>query len=307
MGNARLADFGIARATDMTRMTTTAGIIGTPAYMAPDPDATEQSDLYALGCVLYEVLTGRPPFVGISQQEVLLKHIRDAPDLGKLPEEARAAVGALLEKDPKRRPTSARAFAAELATKTEAPVESSPKGRSAGLRTVALGSFGVALGLISVGLGLAVTGNTDRIPFLASETPEPISTRVFPTPTATIAAAVDPAPPEVTEFTVAPEVAIAGQSVNVSVRIHDANGDAKWVEMKGIGSEAEWFEGGSRQEPITAPARQQLLGTALFVMVFNCGDFGYKTSVQFEVVDSTGAKSPPAVASFNCQGKAVTP
>ena len=307
LGNARLADFGIARATDMTRMTASVGIIGTPAYMAPDPEATEQSDLYALGCVLYEVLTGHPPFQGSSHQEVLMRHLRDAPDLSKLPEEARASVGSLLEKDPKRRPPSARALANQLATKTEVPADSSPKRGWPGLRRVAVGSSGVALSVIASVSALAATGNTDRIPFLASATPEPVSTRIFPTPTPTIAAATDPATPEITGLLVKPEAATAGETVNVSVRIHDANGDATQVEMKTVAGYATWFDGRTQPEPVTASARQQLLGTAVFTVGFKCKDFSYKTSVEFTVVDATGAKSLPSVATFSCQGTDAAP
>lgn len=113
-GNAKLADFGIARANDLTRLTGSVTVLGTPAYMSPDGDANEQSDLYALGCVLYEMMTGAPPFEGESQQQVLLKHIREAPKLDRLPPQARRLVGWLLEKEPRRRPASATALLAVL-------------------------------------------------------------------------------------------------------------------------------------------------------------------------------------------------
>ena len=109
-GVVKLADFGIARAMDLTRMTGGVTMLGTPAYMSPDMETTEQSDLYGLGCVLFELLTGVPPFVADSQQQVLMKHIRDVPQLEKLPPGARKITGWLLEKDPRRRPPSAAAL-----------------------------------------------------------------------------------------------------------------------------------------------------------------------------------------------------
>ena len=109
-GVVKLADFGIARAMDLTRMTGGVTMLGTPAYMSPDIETTEQSDLYGLGCVLYEMLTGAPPFVADSQQQVLMRHIRDQPDLEKLAQGARKITGWLLEKDPRRRPASAAAL-----------------------------------------------------------------------------------------------------------------------------------------------------------------------------------------------------
>lgn len=102
-GTAKVADFGIAKAADMTALTGSATMLGTPSYMAPEATTTVASDWYAFGCIAYEMLAGTPPFTGDTMQQVLMKHMRDDPDLSKLPVQARAVVAALLDKDPERR------------------------------------------------------------------------------------------------------------------------------------------------------------------------------------------------------------
>ncbi len=111
-GVAKLADFGIAKGLDLTRVTGTSTLLGTPAYLPPEGPADERSDLYSLGVIAYELLTGAVPFEGRTYQEVILRHVREAPDLEKLPKEARKTVGWLLAKNPAKRPQSA----AELVT-----------------------------------------------------------------------------------------------------------------------------------------------------------------------------------------------
>jgi serine/threonine protein kinase len=109
-GVAKLADFGIAKGLDLTRVTGTSTLLGTPAYLAPEGPLDQRSDLYSLGIVAYELLTGTAPFTGSTYQEVIVRHIREAPDLSKLPPEARDIVGWLLAKDPKERPQRASAL-----------------------------------------------------------------------------------------------------------------------------------------------------------------------------------------------------
>jgi Tol biopolymer transport system component/tRNA A-37 threonylcarbamoyl transferase component Bud32 len=86
-GHAVVADFGIAQAIDAAggeRLTETGVAIGTPAYMSPEQVAGEKnldarSDVYALGCVLYEMLAGQPPFTGPTAESVIHQHMLAAP------------------------------------------------------------------------------------------------------------------------------------------------------------------------------------------------------------------------------------
>ena len=81
---AYLIDFGIARVANETRMTKTGGTIGTFAYIAPerlDPKAEEDArvDIYSLACVLYEALTGEPPFAGTTTAHLMMAHLNTPP------------------------------------------------------------------------------------------------------------------------------------------------------------------------------------------------------------------------------------
>lgn len=107
-GTAKLADFGISRALDITRVTKASGLLGTPTYMAPEGPIDARSDLYSLGVVIYELLAGSPPFEGATYHEVLVAHLRRQPDLSKVPEEARPILAWLLSKEPDGRPQTAR-------------------------------------------------------------------------------------------------------------------------------------------------------------------------------------------------------
>ncbi|HEX2676061.1 MAG TPA: serine/threonine-protein kinase, partial [Polyangiales bacterium] len=107
----KLLDFGIARFEREVRITDRGVLMGTPEYMAPEQvrngEATPLTDLYALGCVLYEMLTGETPFSG-GMSEVLIKQMREPPPLPSrsvpgLPAKIDQLVLKLLSKDPERR------------------------------------------------------------------------------------------------------------------------------------------------------------------------------------------------------------
>src|SRR2546429_2861716 len=84
-GVVKVMDFGIARAlaSGMTTMTQTSAVIGTAQYLSPEQARGEpvdaRSDVYATGCVLYELLTGQPPFVGDNPVSVAYQHVREDP------------------------------------------------------------------------------------------------------------------------------------------------------------------------------------------------------------------------------------
>ena len=113
-GVAKLTDFGIARGLDLTRVTATSTMLGTPAYLAPEGPVDTRSDLYSLGIIGYELLAGSPPFVGTTYQQIILAHVRTPPDLDRLPADARPIVGWLLEKDADERPQNGQELLAVL-------------------------------------------------------------------------------------------------------------------------------------------------------------------------------------------------
>ncbi|UJR80590.1 serine/threonine protein kinase [Sandaracinus amylolyticus] len=107
----KLLDFGLAHMKGELRLTASGAVFGTPEYMAPEQargaPLTGLADLYALGCVLFEMLTGTPPFKGTTP-DLILKHMREPAPLPStrapgVPPELDAVVAKLLDKQPQRR------------------------------------------------------------------------------------------------------------------------------------------------------------------------------------------------------------
>lgn len=117
----KLTDFGIARALQGSTMTQTGEVIGTPHYLSPEQaqgqPADPRSDIYALGVVGYEMLTGERPFTGDSMITAALAHVsQPVPELPPdVPEPLRTTLTSALAKDPAGRPQSAAEFAEALA------------------------------------------------------------------------------------------------------------------------------------------------------------------------------------------------
>lgn len=119
----KLLDFGIARSNADSRMTTAGELFGTPQYMAPERltsiDAGPSSDLYALGIMLFEMLTGRLPFDGATLPAMFLAHMQQKPPPFppglKVPEDIQRLAFALMEKTAEQRPVDAHAVLRELA------------------------------------------------------------------------------------------------------------------------------------------------------------------------------------------------
>ncbi len=123
-GRLILGDFGIARDTHEADVTGDGITVGTYAYMSPeqicaDKDITGQADLYSLGCVIYEMLTGKPPFMGANFAQIWDQHLHSQPKSLKekapdCPQWLEDLVMKLLEKKPEQRPFNARAVQGEI-------------------------------------------------------------------------------------------------------------------------------------------------------------------------------------------------
>lgn len=140
-GIPKIMDFGLARSEGRSRLTQTGMVVGTALYMAPEQalqgKSEPRSDLYALGCVFYELITGEPPFNGEDALSIVTQHINLAPRTPRhavpdLPPALEALILKLLAKAPEERPRSAGDVARMLslmltpAAFTENPVPGGP-------------------------------------------------------------------------------------------------------------------------------------------------------------------------------------
>ena len=174
---ARVVDFGIAKLqNDGVDLTQTGMILGTPAYLSPEQARGKlvdgQTDIYSLGVVLYEMLTGRRPFRDREITTLLFKHVHQpAPSLREaLPElstpaEVDALVQDMLAKDPLDRPRSARTLQARIAEILEPPVPPPPANpRIARVAAGLAGSVLIAGGVLAfIGSGSMPTDPDARV------------------------------------------------------------------------------------------------------------------------------------------------
>ena len=183
-GEVKVMDFGIARAAaDTSAMTQTAAVIGTAAYLSPEQARGEhvdgRSDLYSTGCLLYELLTGVPPFSGDSPVAVAYQHVREEPRPPSvyddaLPPEVDAVVLRAMAKNPEHRYSSAQEMREDLlSARSGGPVAAAPgattqeelapvpplgpdEGRRSGTGPLAWAGFLVLLLLVAVTAAFAV-------------------------------------------------------------------------------------------------------------------------------------------------------
>jgi serine/threonine-protein kinase len=208
--HALVTDFGVAKAISAALpigAVTTAGIaIGTPAYMAPeqlagDPAADHRIDIYAVGLLAYELLTGVSPFTGASPRETLAAQLtRDPAPLHEatpgVPRNVSTLVMRCLAKDPNARPQSADEILQELDSLTmpfgvtpqtggvEAPMH---KGRWRSIAAVAI------LAIVLAGVGYAVSRQRDHAPPITTRPPATPVTAVTPDTTRKMAQQAAPA------------------------------------------------------------------------------------------------------------------
>ena len=245
----KLLDFGIAKLVneDGGNRTRTGVVMGTPVYMSPEQcrgTATldSRADLYSLGCVLYELVAGRPPFVAESAGDIMAHHLYFQPDPvrrhdASVPEPLEALIMALLAKDPAMRPASAAEVAAILdgwrsiaasatASASSNALRAVPPGVAAAVRPVGAiasaapttlsGAAAAVVAPTGAGTDVGARGSSSRIRRRAAIGAAVVATGAIavalamrqPTPTATVAAAapslVEPAAPPAVPSPAAP-------------------------------------------------------------------------------------------------------
>ncbi|SBT42432.1 serine/threonine-protein kinase [Micromonospora narathiwatensis] len=206
-GNVTLVDFGVARSTNVTSITSTNAVPGTALYMAPEQAAgrpvSGATDLYALGAVAYCCLTGSPPFTGDNPLQVAVRHLDDEPPElpTDIPQPVRDLVARALSKDPADRfPTGTAMAAAARAATSDSPASTvpvrlrnsagatdtrddlpvvapaPPASRPGSRRGTLIGAgAAVLVALAALGAALGAAGNTGE-PATTFKTPPPATT-----------------------------------------------------------------------------------------------------------------------------------
>jgi len=181
-GRALVSDFGVARAIDEAGgadLTRTGMAVGTPTYMSPEQaagagDLDGRSDIYSLGCVVYEMLAGQPPFMGRAPINLVAQHITSTPQpittfRSTVPPETVAAIERALAKSPADRFATAAEFGQALSAKSSTP----PEGLSA--RAPTRRRFAI-VGAIALALGAAAVLGTTLSQRKATDVPTQIAT-----------------------------------------------------------------------------------------------------------------------------------
>jgi len=223
-GTVKIADFGIARVIDAPTLTEAGTLLGTAAYISPEQSrgepVTPATDVYAFGAVLYQMLTGRPPFEGTDWLEVAAMHAtHEPPPISSLrpdaPPDLVIVAERALAKQARDRPADGNALVVMLrepsrtAVETETQVLAPRRQRRIGIREVTIGGAFALLAAMGTGAALLVTPEQSQAPVTTDTTRRPAtrpatSTAIAPrapstasrkTTTAQSTAPAEPPPP----------------------------------------------------------------------------------------------------------------
>jgi eukaryotic-like serine/threonine-protein kinase len=194
-GRAKVTDFGIARSLESKGLTATGRVLGTTDYVSPEQamgeDVDERSDVYSLGVVLYEMLTGDVPFQAETQVGVAMKHVNEPmPDVQTKRSEVSAAVAAVVDRATTKDPRDRYGTVAEMVRDLEQTleVEAARRGGTSGEATSVLDSVpsdrrrlgrrrrisgpGIALAIVLIALAAAAVIFASRLDLGDNESPE---------------------------------------------------------------------------------------------------------------------------------------